>query len=77
MTEPLKSSRTCAVCGKTFIFHKGAGWIYLKKRDKKTDFYCSWKCMREAERKGNNGGVQHEDLRDLREGDRDHGGLGL
>lgn len=49
MNEPLKSTRICAVCGKEFIFHRGAGWLYKRVKDQKTIYFCSWKCQRLVE----------------------------
>ena len=49
MNEPLKSTRICAVCGKEFIFHRGAGWLYKRVKDQKTIYFCSWKCQRMVE----------------------------
>ena len=54
--EPLNNSRTCAVCGKSFIVHPGAGWLYKTKTNSKTTWYCSYKCMRQAEK----GKANHE-----------------
>ena len=48
--EPLNNSRTCAVCEKSFIVHPGAGWLYKTKTNSKTTWYCSYKCMRQAEK---------------------------
>ena len=50
--EPLKSIRKCEVCGKSFIIHPGAGWLYKKKTNKRTLWFCSWTCQRQAEQKG-------------------------
>lgn len=50
--EPLKTIRKCAVCGKEFIIHRGAGWLYKKNRKGKTIWYCSWACQRQEEQKG-------------------------
>jgi len=50
--EPLKASRKCAVCGKQFIIHPGAGWLYKKKTHSKTIWFCSWTCQRQEEQKG-------------------------
>ena len=44
--EPLKSIRKCAVCGKSFIIHRGAGWLYKKNRKGKTIYFCSGTCQR-------------------------------
>ena len=54
MGEPLRSTRKCAVCGKEFVFHRGAGWLYKHEepKTKKTDYFCTWKCFRKAERAG-------------------------
>lgn len=54
MNEPLKSIRRCAVCGKEFIIHRGAGWLYKKVNHKtgKTEYYCGYNCARKAGWKG-------------------------
>ena len=49
MNEPLKTTRTCAVCGKKFIIHRGAGWLYKRVKNQKTIYFCSWKCQRLVE----------------------------
>ncbi len=49
MTEPLKTTRRCAVCGKEFIIHRGAGWLYKRKTSGKTIWFCSWNCQRRDE----------------------------
>jgi len=49
MNEPLRTTRICAVCGKEFIFYRGAGWLYKRVRKQKTIYFCSWKCQREVE----------------------------
>ena len=49
MNEPLKTTRICAVCGKEFIIHRGAGWLYKRVKNQKTIYFCSWKCQRLVE----------------------------
>ena len=49
MNEPLKTTRVCAVCGKEFIIHRGAGWLYKRVKNQKTFYFCSWKCQRRDE----------------------------
>ena len=51
INEPLKSIRTCAVCGKEFIIHRGAGYLYkrMEPNTRATEYFCSWRCMRSAE----------------------------
>ena len=53
MNEPLKTIRTCAVCGKEFIIQRGAGYPYKRQNYKtgKTEYFCSWKCQRKTEKK--------------------------
>ena len=48
--QPLDMTRICAVCGKEILLTHG--WTYKRKgsRDRRTIHYCSWACMREAER---------------------------
>lgn len=50
MKPPLQMTRTCAICGKEIILTPG--WIYKRtaSRNRRTIHYCSWACMREAER---------------------------
>ena len=51
MSEPLKSKRKCAICGKEFIIHPGAGYLYkrIEPKTRATEYFCSWRCMRSAE----------------------------
>ena len=51
MSEPLRSVRKCAVCGKEFFIYRGAGYLYkrVEPQTKKTEYFCSWRCMRSAE----------------------------
>ena len=51
MTEPLKSVRMCAICGKEFIIQRGAGYLYKRQNYKtgKTEYFCGWTCPRKAE----------------------------
>ena len=42
--------RVCPVCGKHFDVLYKELWAYKKARAKgRYDFYCTWKCLREAE----------------------------
>ena len=62
MNEPLKSVRKCAVCGKEFIIHRGAGYLYKKEvpktretdmtKTRKTEYYCGYTCAKKAGWKG-------------------------
>ena len=46
-------TKTCPVCGKSFICKEPNKWTYRKYGDSKRNYFCSWKCMRkwEEERK--------------------------
>lgn len=47
MRNPMQSM-TCAVCGREFIIHPG----HIFKghtREKKVEYYCSWRCQRKRE----------------------------
>ncbi len=48
---PLEMTRICAVCGKEILLTPG--WAYKKKgsQTRLTVHYCSWACMREAEKR--------------------------
>ena len=60
MNEPLKSVRTCAVCGKEFIIHRGAGYLYKREvykteqteKARKVEYFCGYTCARKAGWKG-------------------------
>lgn len=55
MNEPLKSTRKCEICGKEFIFHRGAGWLYKRESGGKTIWYCGYTCWRQDEPKTKEG----------------------
>ena len=55
MNEPLKSVRTCAICGKEFIIQRGAGYLYKRETGGKTIWYCGYTCWRQDEPKTKKG----------------------
>ena len=42
--------RYCGNCGKEFMI-TGSEWVYKDWRKNSLVYYCSWKCLREAEKK--------------------------
>ena len=45
-----QASRFCALCGKEFIM-RCDDWAYKTGKGNNTTLYCSWKCLREHEKK--------------------------
>ena len=54
MNEPLKSVRKCDMCGKEFIIHRGAGYLFktVEPDTRMTIYFCGWTCKRKYERSG-------------------------
>ena len=51
--ESQLKERNCCICGKTFIFRDN--WAYKQTDGYRTKVYCSWTCLRRAEK-----GEKHE-----------------